>query len=208
MGRPGTAFLVDAGTFVFSAAMILMMRTRRAPRSEDEHGSFVADVLEGLRYVRRERWLLIAMVGATVSLLAVWGPWETLVPVVVRNDLLGDAGALGLVFGAGGLGAVITAATFGQRAALPRRPITAMYLAWAGGDVRDRGVPGWSHGPLASDARRVRHRGLDHVPRGDTGHARAAAGPDRLLGRVFALDWIISTMGVPLVRHHRPDPPS
>ena len=28
---PGTAFLVDAGTFVFSAVMILMMRTRRVP---------------------------------------------------------------------------------------------------------------------------------------------------------------------------------
>jgi MFS family permease len=89
---PGVAFLVDATTFAFSALMILLMRTRHQAKADDEEEtSFLGEIAEGLRYVRRTRWLVIAMVGATVSLLAVWGPWETLVPIVVKNDLGGEA---------------------------------------------------------------------------------------------------------------------
>ena len=196
-GRPGAAFLVDAATFAFSAAMILMMRVRRAPRDPDETGSFLGDVLEGLRYVRRARWLLIAMVAATVSLFAVWGPWETLVPVVVRNDLGGHGRALGLVFGAGGLGAVLTAAVFGQRGTLPRRPITAMYLAWAVGMFGTAGF-----GLVASVWQAM---AVAFVTEGSIAFLVVLwvtlvqrLVPDRLLGRVFALDWMISTGGVPL----------
>jgi MFS family permease len=197
-GRPGAAFLLDAATFAFSAAMIVMIRTRRVPRDpEDADGSFLGDVLEGLRYVRRARWLLIAMVAATVSLFAVWGPWETLVPVVVRNDLGGRGSALGLVFGAGGLGAVVTAAIFGQRGSLPRKPLTAMYLAWAVGMF---GTAGFGLVTRVWEAMAVAF-----VTEGSIAFLVVLwvtliqrLVPDRLLGRVFALDWMISTGGVPL----------
>jgi hypothetical protein len=194
---PGVAFFADAGTFAFSAVMILLMRNRRVPRETDDEGSFVADVAEGFRYVRRARWLLIAMVAATVSLFAVWGPWETLVPIVVRNDLGGRASALGLVFGAGGLGAVVTAALFGQRGTLPRKPITAMYLAWAVGMF---GTAGFGLVTTVWQAMAVAF-----VTEGSIAFLVVLwvtlvqrLVPDRLLGRVFALDWMISTGGVPL----------
>jgi transmembrane secretion effector len=195
---PGAAFLVDAGTFAFSAAMILMMRSRRVAQPDDEErGSFFADVAEGLRYVRRSRWLLIAMVAATVSLLAVWGPWETLVPIVVKNDLGGQASALGLVFGAGGVGAVVTAGVFGQRGTLPRRPVTAMYLAWAVGMFGTAGFGLVSTVWQAMAVAFVTEGSITFlVVLWVTLVQRLV--PDRLLGRVFALDWMISTGGVPL----------
>ena len=59
-----------------------------ATADEGEQGTFIGDVAEGLRYVREQRWLLIALLAATVSLLCTWGPWETLVPIV-KNDLDG-----------------------------------------------------------------------------------------------------------------------
>jgi DHA3 family tetracycline resistance protein-like MFS transporter len=195
---PGTAFLVDAGTFAFSASMILLMRTRREERAEgDEPGSFLADLSEGLRYVRRQRWLLIAMVAATVSLLAVWGPWETLVPIVVRTDLGGKASALGLIFGAGGVGSVIIAATFGQRGLLPRRPVTAMYLTWALGMFGTAGFGLVTSVWQAMIVAFVTEGSITYlVVIWVTLIQRLV--PDRLLGRVFALDWMISTAGVPL----------
>ena len=194
---PGVAFLADAGTFAFSAVMILMMRTRRVPRDPDEEGSFIADVLEGLRFVRRARWLLIAMVAATISLFAVWGPWETLVPFVVRNDLGGRGSALGLVFGAGGLGAVVTAAIFGQRGTLPRKPLTAMYLAWAVGMFGTAGFGLVSAVWQAMAVAFVTEASITFlVVLWVTLVQRLV--PDRLLGRVFALDWMISVGGVPL----------
>jgi MFS family permease len=194
----GFAFLVDSATFAFSAVMILSMRTRRTPRDEQEmQASFFGDVAEGFRYVRQQRWLLIAMVAATVSLLAVWGPWETLVPIVVRNDLGGQPSSLGLVFGAGGVGAVVAAAVFGQRGSLPRKPVTAMYLAWALGMF---GTAGFGFVTAVWQAMAVAF-----VTEGSITYLVVVwvtlvqrLVPDRLLGRVFALDWMISTMGVPL----------
>ena len=192
----GFAFLVDASTFAFSAVMILSMRTRRVPRG-DQETSFFGDVAEGFRYVRQQRWLLIAMVGATVSLLAVWGPWETLVPVVVKNDLGGEASALGLVFGAGGVGAVIAAAVFGQRGTLPRKPVTAMYLAWALGMFGTAGFGIVTSVWQAMAVAFVTEGSITYLVVVWVTLVQRLV-PDRLLGRVFALDWMISTMGVPL----------
>jgi Transmembrane secretion effector len=195
---PGVAFLVDASTFAFSMLMILLMRTRhQAKPVGGRSSSFFAEIVEGLRYVRRSRWLLIAMVAATVSLLAVWGPWETLVPIVVKNDLGGEASSLGLVFGAGGIGAVVAAGFFGQRGALPRKPVTAMYLAWAIGMF---GTAGFGLVTTVWQAMAVAF-----LTEGSIAYLVVVwvtlvqrLVPDRLLGRVFALDWMISTMGVPL----------
>ena len=193
----GYAFLGDATTFAFSAVMILSMRTRRTRKDEQEQASFFGDVAEGFRYVRQQRWLLIAMVGATVSLLAVWGPWETLVPVVVKNDLGGEASALGLVFGAGGVGAVIAAAVFGQRGTLPRKPVTAMYLAWALGMFGTAGFGIVTSVWQAMAVAFVTEGSITYLVVVWVTLVQRLV-PDRLLGRVFALDWMISTMGVPL----------
>jgi hypothetical protein len=194
----GFAFLVDASTFAFSAVMILAMRTRRTRKDEkEEQASFFGDVAEGFRYVRQQRWLLIAMVAATVSLLAVWGPWETLVPVVVKNDLGGKASALGFVFGAGGVGAVIAAAVFGQRGTLPRKPLTAMYLAWALGMFGTAGFGVVTSVWQAMAVAFVTEASITYLVVVWVTLVQRLV-PDRLLGRVFALDWMISTMGVPL----------
>jgi MFS family permease len=192
----GYAFLVDAATFAFSAMMILAMRSRRRPADEGQ-GTFIGDVVEGLRYVRSQRWLLIAMVAATVSLLAVWGPWETLVPIVVKNDLGGEASSLGFVFGAGGVGAVIAAAVFGQRGTLPRKPVTAMYLAWALGMFGTAGFGFVTTVWQAMAVAFVTEASITYLVVVWVTLVQRLV-PDRLLGRVFALDWMISTMGVPL----------
>ena len=126
----GTAFYVDAGTFGFSAVMLLLMRTVTRPARAEGHASVWHDAREGLRFVFQRPWLWAGMAAATISLLCTWGPWEVLVPYLVKNELGGSAAALGLVFAAGGAGAVLAAVTMGQRD-LPRRPITLLYWAWA-----------------------------------------------------------------------------
>jgi MFS family permease len=127
---PGAAFVADAGTFVFSAVMVALIRTRR-DRSAEEHASILHDARVGLRFVRRTRWLLVAFGATVLSLFAVWGPWETLMPFIVKNDLGGGALALGAVYAAGGIGAISVALTIAQRGRLPRRPMMALYLVWA-----------------------------------------------------------------------------
>ena len=198
---PGWAFVADAATFAWSALMILAMRTRAEPRAAEERPRMWEDVREGLRYVRSETWIWAALVAGTVSLLCVWGPWEVLVPYVVKNDLVRDGGeegfALGLVYGAGGFGAVAAGLTLGQRRGLPGRPITVLYLAWALGMLL---IAGFGIVTAVWQAMLVGFV------------AEASIGvlvviwftllqrlvPRELLGRVSSLDWMISIAGVPV----------
>ncbi len=192
----GAAFLVDAGTFVFSAAMILAMRTRAVARGEFERPSAWRDLVDGLAFVRRRTWLWAAMVAGTVSLLFTWGPWDVLLPYVVKNDLGGSASDLGVVYGAGGFGAVVVALSMGQRGRLPRRPITVLYLAWAVGMLLLAGfglaVALWQAMAVAFAAEACLTMlmviWVTLIQR---------LVPQEVLGRVSSLDWLLATAGVP-----------
>jgi hypothetical protein len=193
----GWAFVVDAATFVVSATAILAMRTRAVAREELERPSAWRDLVEGLRFVRRRTWLWAAMVGGTISLLFTWGPWDVLLPYVVKNDLGGSASDLGIVYGAGGLGAVVVALAMGQRGRLPRRPITALYLSWSLGMLLLAGfglaVRLWQAMLVALVA-----EGAITLLMVIWTTLLQRLVPREVLGRVSSLDWLLATAGVPL----------
>jgi MFS family permease len=193
----GWAFLLDAGTFLWSAFAIWMIRTRRSDIAEERKESVWSDALAGLRYVARTRWLLVGMVAATLSLFAVWGPWESLVPFVVKNDLGGSAVGLGVVYAAGGVGSVSVALILGQRGKLPRRAMTWLYATWAFGMFATAGfgvVTQLWQAMLVALAAEASISALIVI--WITVVQRLV--PADLLGRVFSLDWMISITGVPL----------
>jgi MFS family permease len=194
---PGWAFVIDGVTFGWSAVMIWLMRVRTESRGNTHVHEVWAEMKEGLAYVRSETWIWAALVGATISLLCTWGPWETLVPFVVKNDMGGGGLAIGLVFGAGGLGSVVAALFMGQRGGLPRRPITVLYAAWAIGMYMTAGFGVvdvvWQAMIVAFVAEGsiavlivIWYTLLQRLV------------PRELQGRVFSLDWMISIAGVPL----------
>lgn len=128
---PGAAFTASAACFLGSAVAVSLVRATARPRAEDAPGtSALREVAEGYRFVRSQTWLWGTLLAAAVSLLAFAGPYEVLIPYLVRNELDGGADDLGLVFAAGGAGAVIAALVLGQ-VGLPRRALTFMYLTWA-----------------------------------------------------------------------------
>jgi DHA3 family tetracycline resistance protein-like MFS transporter len=191
----GAAFYVDAATFAFSGLMLALMHgVARAPR-DDDHGSIWREAREGLRFVFRRPWLWAGMAAATISLLCVWGPWEVLVPFLVKNDLGGDATALGFVFAAGGAGAVLAAVVTGQRD-LPRKPITVLYWAWAISAFAMIGFGVSSAIWQAMLACFVMESGMTVLlVLWYTVVQRLV--PSTILGRVSSLDWLISVAGVP-----------
>ena len=193
----GWAFIADAGTFAFSAAMIVAIRTRPRERPLEGRPSAWEDLKEGFRYVRSKTWLWVAMVAATVSLLATWGPWEVLVPYVVRNDLGGSAASLGLVFGAGGVGSVAVAIAMGQRGRLPRRAVTMLYLTWAIGMLMTAGFGIVTRLWEAMLVAFVAETCITFLIVIWVTLVQRLV-PSELLGRVSSLDWMISTAGVPL----------
>jgi MFS family permease len=120
--------LLDAGTFVVSALMVL----RFVPRSErvrTVRPPYLHQLRDGLGVVRRDALLrgIVLMVMGTNLLDAAWG--SVLLPVYAR-EVLGSSVAQGLlvgVFGVGALSGTVIYGVLGPR--LPRWPVyTAAFL--------------------------------------------------------------------------------
>jgi MFS family permease len=192
----GEAFLVDAASFGVSAIALALMQARPLDHIEGARRSALQDIGEGLRFVRSQTWLWGTLVAASVAVAAFWGPVEVLVPYIVKNDLGGGADDLGLVFAAGGFGAVVAAPLLAQRG-LPRRHVTFMYVVWT---VATAVIAGYGFATALWQAMLVSF----------VSGASAAAGlviwatliqtlvPGRLLGRVESVDWLVSLGLVPL----------
>ena len=124
----GAAFAVDASTFVVSMVCVALMRPLPVAR-EDSGASVFEDIREGARFVRSQPWLWGTLLSAALTLLLFLGPFEVLLPFIVRNELGGDADVLGVVLGASGVGAIVSGVLMGQRG-LGRRFVLRAYVGW------------------------------------------------------------------------------
>jgi DHA3 family tetracycline resistance protein-like MFS transporter len=191
----GTAFALDAASFAVSVGAVLFMRPPAHPRSEHVESS-VGAVKEGLRFVRRRVWLWGTLLSAAIAYLAFMGPAEVLLPYVVKNELDASARDLGLVFAAGGVGAIGAALATGQRGH-PRRDVTEMYVVWT---VATLVVAGYG---LASASWQLMIACLAFNALETWGTIIWATikqrhVPASMLGRVSSLDWLISIGLLPL----------
>ncbi len=191
----GLAFAVDALSFAVSGVAILLMRRPDQPW-RDAPAPAVAAMVEGLRFVRHRVWLWGTLLSAAVAYLVFLGPTEVLLPYVVKNDLHGSAGVLGLVFAAGGLGAILSAVVLGQRRH-PRRDVTVMYMTWT---VATLAVAGYG---LATAAWQLMiacflFNGLETAGTIVWATMKQRHVPASMLGRVSSLDWLISIGLLPL----------
>jgi MFS family permease len=193
----GWAFVVDALTFAVSAVCIWLMRVRGDRFAHETDAHLWDEVKEGIRYVTSTRWLLWGMLGGMVSLFCVWGPWETLVPFVVADELHGTELQLAIVFGAGGVGSVIASLYMAQRGGLPKRALTVMYASWAVG----MGMTAF-FGIVANVPQAML---VSFIAEGSIAvliviwfTAMQRLVPGELLGRVSSLDWMISILGTPI----------
>jgi DHA3 family tetracycline resistance protein-like MFS transporter len=192
----GTAFLLDAATFGFAAVMLTQLRPRLAAIQREEQQSVREDIREGLRFVRKHTWLWGTIVWALFAAMLGNGPFVVLVPYIVKNELGGDAGDLGLVFAAGGLGAVLSSLVIGQLG-LPRRHMTWMYWLWTIGlfDMFLYTVVQlpWQAMLIAFYAEACLGSGLVIWV---TLMQRVV--PSELLGRVKSVDWLVSSGFTPI----------
>jgi MFS family permease len=192
----GTAFALDAASFVISAVALLAMAPAVRRAAPAAGGSVTRDMRDGLRYVRRHVWLWATFASAAIAYLLFMGPAEVLLPYIVKNDLHGSAADLGIVFAAGGIGSVGCAVVLGQRG-LPRRDITFMYLTWT---LATLAVAGYG---LASAVWQLMLASLAFNALETAGTivwatAKQRHVPAALLGRVSSLDWLISIGLLPL----------
>ena len=185
----GTAFALDAVSFVASVAAVLAMRAP-AIGGAVASSSVIHDIRQGLGFVRANVWLWGTLVSAAIAYLAFLGPTEVLLPYVVKNDLGGDAGQLGMVFAVGGLGSVIAAFVMGG-VGYPRRSITVIYATWTLATLAVCGyglATAWWQLMVVSFA----FNALETAGTIVWATMKQRHVPASLLGRVSSLDWLIS----------------
>ena len=196
----GAAFALDALTFLVSAGCLVAMRPVTRPSlvngKPTEEGSLLQEALAGYTFVRSRVWLWGTFAAATLAYLLFIGPTEVLLPYLVKHSLHGDAGELGLVLSAGGIGAVV-AAVIVSRTGLPRRQFTFMYLTWA---LATLAVAGYG---LATSGWQLMLacfviNGLEAAGTIAWATTKQRLIPTELMGRVSSLDWFISIAGLPL----------
>jgi hypothetical protein len=193
----GQAFLLDAVTFAFSGVMLLRISAR--PLQKKDSITFAgarAELKEGYDYARSQPWLWATLIAAGLTLLAVIGPLEVVLPHLVKYQLGGDAGDLGLIYALGGVAAIIGALVLAQRG-LPQRHITVMYILWS---IEGIGIILYAFAGSISQAMVIRllTGGMSATAMVIWGTLMHKLVPKELLGRVSSFDWLMSISLVPL----------
>ena len=192
----GTAFLIDAVSFIVSAVALAFIRARRKKEEREAGVTAWAEIREGLSYVRKHAWLWVTLLATAIGLLAFYGPFQVLVPFLIKNRLDGSAQDLGLVLAVGGVGAIVASLIMGERG-LPKRSITFIYVCWAIGAFA---LGGYALSNSLWQATAVTF-GLEFfLTAGLIVWTSLLQGrvPSKLLGRVSSLDWLVSSSLIPI----------
>lgn len=158
--------------------------------------SALHDIGEGFVYMWRTPWLLATLVYASLMILLMMGPFEVLVPFLIKDGLGGDAGDHALVLGAFGIGGAVGSLVVAARP-MPRRYLTVMNLGWGLGclplalygyldDVWMMVALGFVVGALFSG------------PMVIWGTLLQRRVPPAMLGRVSSLDFFVSLLLMPV----------
>jgi MFS family permease len=189
-----TCFAIDAASFGAAVVALLLIPSRPIVRAE--HTKLLADIREGFSFIRRHVWIWGTLTMATVWVVVLLGPLDVLVPYIVKNDIGGGAGALGLVYACGGIGAIASAAWTGQLG-LPRQPVTRMLLGWSLGCATVSGIALATATWQAALAMLVFNALLTFSEIVWISLLQRLV-PTQLLGRVRSLDWLLSVGLVPI----------
>jgi MFS family permease len=100
----GAALAVNAGTFATSALLVAGIRAASQPRAAVS-SSLLRDLREGWREFTAHRWLWTIVLQFSVMLMAWFGAWAVVGPIVAKQSL-GGAASWGWIAGAQGLGLV------------------------------------------------------------------------------------------------------
>jgi MFS family permease len=193
----GPAFLLDAATFLFCALTLMAMKLRSDASAASPTGdSRLSGLGEGIRFVLAHAWLWKTLLAASLTMLLFLGPYQVLLPFLVKNTLHGSSATVGLIRALGGGGAIVAALTVSQ-IGLPGWAFRAMFAGWA---IQALTLAGFAM------ARQAWLFGAISLIGGATGAAANIVWgtlmktrvPNHLLGRVASLDWLVSIGLVPV----------
>src|SRR4051812_31647676 len=190
---PGTALLVDAGTYAASVLLLLGIRLAARARSAAT-SNFVTELRDGWHAWTEHTWVWLLNVWVAAYFLVTYAPFFVLGPYIAKHSL-GGAGAWGTVVAGEGLGA-LGGALVGLRVR-PGRPWVVVGVIFALTSIQS--VLLATHAPFGLIAAAAVIAGFSFALGSiifETGVQRAVA-PDKL-SRVSAYSWMCSMVFLPL----------
>ena len=156
----------------------------------------VADMGEGFVYMLRTPWLLATLLFASLMILAMMGPFEVLIPFLIKDKLGGGPGSHALVMASFGIGGALGSLAMASRP-MPRRYLTVMNLMWGLG-----ALPLVAIG-LATAVWQIVVAGfllgaMFSAPMVIWGTLLQRRVPPHMLGRVASLDFFVSISLMPI----------
>ncbi len=125
-------FLIDAATFLFSAAVLSTLAVHREPRPATGAPSVLAELAQGLRFVA-SRPAIVFVIVTTVAAIVAAGVFDALIAIYVRDVLSAGSqafGALVSIVGAGTIAGAFLVGRFGQ--GVPRVRLVALGIVGVG----------------------------------------------------------------------------
>src|SRR5438105_67391 len=110
-GAPAV-FGFDAGTFLISAALLLLARPRAFVR--ELSAGPLSELAAGIRYVAGVPWLWIGIATTTFVLMVAMAPYQALLPKFVQVEFHRGVSSYGLLFAVQSLGMAAGTLVFGQ----------------------------------------------------------------------------------------------
>ena len=158
--------------------------------------SAIADMREGFGYMVRTPWLLATLLFASLMILVMMGPFEVLVPFLIKDRLGGGPGDHAGVLAAFGIGGAVGSLAMASLQ-MPRRYLTLMNVMFGVGCLPLL-VMGFVDRGVAAGGCCVRVGCAVLGADGHLGHAAPAAGAAHMLGRVASLDFFVSVSLMPV----------
>ena len=133
----GTAFAVDAASFLVSAAFLARVRARPRglPAGAPERGTVWREVKDGFQEVRSRAWVWGTLAAFCVAIFAALAPWFVLGPTVAMKQY-GHISVYGFVSAAMGAGTIVgSLIAIRWRPRYPMRLAMLVILAWPAASI-------------------------------------------------------------------------
>jgi MFS family permease len=119
------------GLLALTTVPLTPVRRDFASEGERKHPvvSALVDMREGFSFMVRTPWLLSTLLFASLMILVIMGPFEVLIPFLIKDRLDGGPGDHAVVLAAFGIGAAVGSLAMAS-VRMPRRYLTFMNLTW------------------------------------------------------------------------------
>jgi len=158
--------------------------------------SAVRDMREGFGYMVRTPWLLSSLLFVSLMLLLIMGPFEVLIPFLIKGRLGGGPGDHAVVMAAFGIGGALGSLGMAS-VTMPRRYLTLMNLMWGLGCL-PLVVIGFAPSVAVVVVAAFVLGAMFSAPMVIWGTLLQTRVPAHMLGRVASLDFFVSVSLMPI----------